>query len=1237
MDAIDTATGLSTSTYATTTEPDGVQSAISGTPNGIGSSPPGQTLPENGAMDIDRSVENIDKSDSEAETIVLPGKDGHSPSKIRKAIKHEDRSDEEMLQKEDTDLKGNTEKRKGQNGLVTTSLKRKRPNSKDDAHLNSSSLSSVPTSPNATIRSSISKLAASNSDVSRSPSPQRHSATRDKAKSVDRTFPRRKQQASGSGDDDNSELRGFRKQGSGIPDHKAIKDGHSSKFDVENQSRKHARSTSPHQRSHRRSVSTQLPLKSSHGLSHKKKRVPPPLQSTEYNSDESSASASSHPRSSRVRSLAAPTTGDPTISPAKMAPHKKHVNSSGQTLLAQACGRAKLDVVKQRYEAFPEDLNHPDNALNTPLHTASLHGHADIVKFLLDTGNCELDSVNMVKDTPLHDAVDNRNIEVVKLLLDAGANPNKHNQAGNDVLDLVNIAKDDEEDEEVLEELEEIETLIKAAKKKFTEARRGSEDVLENEDGGRLSHSKESPRQTPPTVIQESLGSTNRRFGTARTLMKTTERVLYQRHDIESMRKAAREGDAEQVLTILNGNPSMDDPQTLYNAAKGGHDTVINLLFGIGAFDPDPPALEGVPADQPTPILAAIGKDNHLAVIDLFTGHARFDPTRRHRGETYYEVARRRAGHNWQVEEERLKKAFEEYQRTHKGSPSKPRSPVSRRDGRDAARDPKNSARKDEQATRTHKRSLSNPKLKEPESKHRSNSSVTLSKDGQSVPKRGPGRPRKEESAASDRENSPLGPPKQKSHSRKSESDVAVASENEPTAKPRRKLVSGKEFRGERELEKQRRASVASIASNSSFKEKRERSTADSKQDKADGRTSPNLSRISKPSNSAHGEREPTSEKQASDKERTRSLKRDDSKDRISAIRGESPVKRPRQSETPPRSGMQEVSSADYGSNGGPPKRRKVEGESKRGEARSSSPELRNTTSKSSLSRDPLAKKASLDNKGKVPRSVQRNSETPEASKDSSNSDRSSPNHPMKSSIPTTTSTVDIHAKRSKHSVDHSSQHSTDKTLSIVKLEEEETARQALLKRERKEKEAFRQKEAEEEKEKEKAEQARLARLAREQAAREDEERREREEAARKERQRIEDAEAQSRAMEEQRARYIEQERIKREEQERRRAQLLETQRAERLRVEKEKQAERLAKLPLLLKMFDQTIEPKTTELANLFKKINGYRYDTIRPEASGQPGAEEQWMLNTHAAILLGEKDLQLSRCKLSISHGKS
>jgi hypothetical protein len=58
---------------------------------------------------------------------------------------------------------------------------------------------------------------------------------------------------------------------------------------------------------------------------------------------------------------------------------------------------------------------------------------------------------------------------------------------------------------------------------------------------------------------------------------------------------------------------------------------------------------------------------------------------------------------------------------------------------------------------------------------------------------------------------------------------------------------------------------------------------------------------------------------------------------------------------------------------------------------------------------------------------------------------------------------------------------------------------------------------------------------------------------------------------------------------------------------------------------------PKTAEVANMFRCMEGVRYDTIRPEMTGHADGREQWVLNTSVALLLGEKDLELGRCKLA------
>jgi len=294
----------------------------------------------------------------------------------------------------------------------------------------------------------------------------------------------------------------------------------------------------------------------------------------------------------------------------------------------------------------------------------------------------------------------------------------------------------------------------------------------------------------------------------------------------------------------------------------------------------------------------------------------------------------------------------------------------------------------------------------------------------------------------------------------------------------------------------------------------------------------------------------------------------------------------------------------------------------------SSSPEHHAAKPKSSLSRENSTAKSSSDASGKPSRPVKSHSDHPHEISKSSNSDIQ-PSHARRATSP-----ASEHLAGNQKATSESEP--ADIKADSIKTEKDEAAKEAAMKaareaqiqREKEEREAREKKEEEEKRELARIEQAKQARLAREQAAREEEEKRQREEAERKERQRIEDAEAHNRAVEEQRALYLEQERLKKEEQERRRAAALEQQRAERARLEEEKEKARLSKLPYLLRWIDP-IDSKNAECANYFRAINGWRYDTINPEASGQANAREQWMLNTHVAILLGEKDLQLSRCK--------
>ncbi|EHK98153.1 putative Reticulocyte-binding protein 2 like protein a [Glarea lozoyensis 74030] len=776
--------------------------------------------------------------------------------------------------------------------------------------------------------------------------------------------------------------------------------------------------------------------------------------------------------------------------------------------------------------------------------------------------------VNDQKDTPLHDAIENGHVEVVKLLFEAGADPNKPNRHGDEPLDLVNEKEESGAYDE--SEASEIRAAILEAKQNNRDVRRVSEDELSN------------------------------------------------------LRDGARQN-------------------------------VLNILFAMGGFDPDPPLAEGVSLEQATPMLAAIGRDAHLKVIELILGQDNFNPTRRIKGQTYFEIAKERAGPKWQEEEKLFKEAYERYEKTHKSSPRKPRSPGLRRDGRDIVRDARKAHKVDEsQTARSHKRSMSSPKTKEYDSKSsvRNSGLNKQSKDGQV--RRGPGRPRKEESSApavtSDPESLPLGPPKPKALVKRSDSEAGIMSDTEAAAKPRRKLVSGKELRGERELEKQRRTSVASNASSASVKEKRV--LADNKGEKLDERLSPGLSRLVKKVTS--GQIDPDIvEKHPSDKDRARSIMRDESKDRLTAIRSESPVKRHRKSETPPRSATQDAATG-YSASGGPLKRRKLEGEAandtRSDSTPASSPDVRTSTARSPLpGHDDGNERRSLHSKIKQPQAVKTHSTSEETTK-ASKSETSTTNRSSKPSSHRPTVSQELESKKVKPGVEDQSNRSDRESerekerekekQRATKRKEEAAAREAEAKREEerareaeaealreKEREIARQKKLKEALELERVEKANIARVAREEAAREEDAKRQAEEAERKETQRIQDAEAAARETERQRILYVEQQKLKHEEQERRRALQVEQQRAERARIAEEERVQRLSRLPLLLRWFDLLENPKNRDVASLFRWVDGYRFDTIRSEATGLPSGREQWMLNINAAILLGEKDLHLTR----------
>lgn len=65
----------------------------------------------------------------------------------------------------------------------------------------------------------------------------------------------------------------------------------------------------------------------------------------------------------------------------------------------------------------------------TPLHIASILGHAGIVNYLLEN-NAKVDIQDSIGTTPLHEAVRYGNVEIVKMILNAGGNVNAKDNLG---------------------------------------------------------------------------------------------------------------------------------------------------------------------------------------------------------------------------------------------------------------------------------------------------------------------------------------------------------------------------------------------------------------------------------------------------------------------------------------------------------------------------------------------------------------------------------------------------------------------------------------------------------------------------------------------------------------------------------------------------------------------------------------------------------------------------------------
>lgn len=1226
------------------------------------------------AIDQDASEDR----DSDAETIVLPGKDGHSPSKARK-VRQEDRSDGDgdvskssikavgyrppELDKQASSIHARGDPVK--NKRTPAHLEREKLSRGKEAAA-SSGLSSAPASPPHHRQQQRRRFAEDTHSSSDSePSHTRPTKLlREKLKSSESFVPNKRKSLKVESDDEGESRKIRRQRTTSVSIDSARLPKEHKPFSAKTQHDSQTRSISPQSRAHRRSASSQLPSYTSNGFGQKKRRLPPPLNSTDWHSDDSSASGSPHPRSSKLRSLATPAT-DTNASPARMAPHKKHLDAHGQTFLARACARGEYEGAKTRLTERPEDLNVADYAGNTPLQIAAINGCEDIVKLLIDAG-CNLDCVNYDKDTPLLDAVDNGHLGVVKLLLDAGVNPRKANVNGEEPIDRVSDDTDN---------AEEIRAALMAARKRAGDRRRTSEEHHSHQDqDARDSHAPDSPRRSPAT----NSGS-GRRTGTGRGT-KTRNDLLYMPLDEKTLRQAAGRGDEETVARILQVKEGFNDPESMVAAARGGHDLVIQLLLGLGGANPDPRPVYSAQPEFATPILAAIGQEN-IKVIELLLEQAGFDPTRRYKGETYYEIARQRAGPNWKDEEQMLKNAYDEYKRTHKDS-AKTKSPSRRerdhergdREEREAKR-ARRAETKDKEEARQHKRNLSSPepkkksaasKLTSPREKRRSNS---ITNHGDENLKRGPGRPRKEDRIpsinVSDREVSPTISHKQLK-AKHVDSDAAGVSSEGETVKPRRKLVSKGELRGERE--RQRRASMASNASSlkdhptSPHESKHEESV-----DKHEKHEKHDKNRVEKLSEKYH--------------DRTKALKRDESRDRLS-VSGDGSTKRHRASTTPDR-----PSNGDKDDSEVPTKRRRLESESKekrpkqalssderprkssniqdssklmaksthkkhdddRHEKRANSHRADNDRASSAERqihvkseetdvemRDADSIKAVSESELQAARAKeieqekQRHAEAEAAKKEESRKkeDARKKDEERKRVEAEAAKQQEEEARKKAEDEEKKRQEAVAEKERLIKEQEEREAerkRKDEQERQRREEDEKRRVEAEE---KARQEEEEKRRVEVERKKKEEEEQKQREEEERLHREQLEREaaeEARRQREEEERKERERRERAHREDQERKRA----AREAEQRRFREEQERIRLDKLPALLRWLDTCPNPKLPVFADKFKRIQGCRYDTIRREANGTPEGREQWVLNTHVALLLGEKDLDLSRCR--------
>ena len=541
----------------------------------------------------------------------------------------------------------------------------------------------------------------------------------------------------------------------------------------------------------------------------KRRKAPPPLlvnhsrKDSEDAQGESDDSASVRTNSHLRRLVSLDSS---TMSPAK-TPHKKLRDRNGRTQLARACAVDEVSPVEARLKERPQDLDVADNAGNTPLQIASLEGHADVVRILLSAG-CDIYCKNSDLDTPLIDAVENGHLDVVKLLLNAGLDPRQTNATGEEPLELLRPDNDNYDEIRV--------ALIEA--KANDGKRRHSEDHQSNSNNLKDGGSPTSPRASPTLHSARSPPNHHAPLPRRRTARSEATRndVLWIHPTPENLRDKAGRGDLQRVGYILNmGTPV--DTETVLGAARGGHKDVLDLLIAMGQPDADPNPLRDHKPGSNTPMLAAIGRGN-TGIVSLLLSQPGFDPTRRlWEGKTYHEIAKERQGPCFQEEYKMLKEAYDK-SRARKSSSRSPNQIREKKSRRTVTSSPPRDESKSRNVEGTSEPSKPRKSL-QAERRGDGQSNGHGTKKHLQVPSRGS---RDSSVAVSDQENSSVSPAGRRLK-RSSTNKTLPPSDEKEAVKPRRKLVSGKEFKSNQDHK--RRASLVSNASSSSSNHQRRRST----------------------------------------------------------------------------------------------------------------------------------------------------------------------------------------------------------------------------------------------------------------------------------------------------------------------------------------------------------------------------------------------------------------------------